>query len=217
MSQRLNPVPLTAPLYPGIVNQNPRGIGLLSLIAEDFRTHDSSFLSPGFWAVAVHRFGNWRMGVRSPWLRAPLTLAYRTSFHGVIALWGIELAYNVKVGRRLRLGHHGCMQIGAREIGDDVIIQHSVTMGLRQRYAEAFPTIGNGVEVGPGACIVGGVHIGEGSYVGANTVVVHNLRPGSAVLGIPPRPLDLRALATPAAPAPEHEEAPTPAGEPAAS
>jgi serine O-acetyltransferase len=178
----------------GDTNANPPGIGLLALLAEDFESHERDVLSPGFWALALHRFGNWRMGLRSKLLRAPATLLYRGAFHGVVALWGIDLPYNIKVGRRLRLGHHGCMILGARELGDDVVIQHSVTIGLRQRNARAFPTIGNRVEIGAGACIAGAVHVGDDCYVGPNTVVMRNLRAGSAVLGIPPQPIDVKKL-----------------------
>ena len=183
-----------ASMMRGEENQNPAGIGLLDLLAEDLDTHRNDMLSPGFWAVALHRFGNWRMGLRSKLLRTPFTVAYRVGFHGVVALWGIDLPYNVKLGRRVRIERHGCVLLGAREIGDDVVIRHSVTMGLRERYAAAFPTIGNRVEIGPGACIVGGVHIGDDCYIGANTVISLNVRAGTAVLGIPPRPVDLSAL-----------------------
>jgi acetyltransferase-like isoleucine patch superfamily enzyme len=51
------------------------------------------------------------------------------------------------------------------------------------------------VELGPGVCIVGNVKIGDGSYVGANTVVNRDLPPNSAVLGIPMRSIDLDKLA----------------------
>ncbi len=44
-------------------NMNPAGMGLLALLREDLRTHDGKILEQGFWAVAVHRFGNWRMGL----------------------------------------------------------------------------------------------------------------------------------------------------------
>ena len=175
--------PVDAPL--GDRNANPAGLGLLSLLAEDFRTHGRDPLSPGFWAVAVHRFGNWRMSVKPKPLRAPLTLAYRTAYYGVIALWGIDLPYNVKIGRRMRLGHHGCMVLGAGEFGDDVTIQHTVTIGLLRRNETKVPKVGNRVEIGPGACIVGGVQIGDGCFVGANTVVNRDLPPKSRVLGIP--------------------------------
>ncbi len=185
---------------------NPTGISLLALLAEDFATYRRDPLAPGFWAVVVHRLGNWRMGVRTKLLRAPLTLAYRAAFHTVLALWGIDLPYNVKLGRRVRIEHHGCVLMGAREIGDDVVIRHSVTMGLRQRGTRASPKIGNRVEIGPGACILGGIQIGDDCVIGPNTVVANHMRPGSALLGIPPRSVDLAEL-----------EAQARAGDPSAS
>lgn len=181
---------IDASLLPGDRDENPEGIGLLALLAEDFATYQRDPFAPGFWAVAVHRFGNWRMGVRTKLLRAPLTVTYRVAFHGVVALWGIDLPYNVKIGRRLRIMHHGCLMVGARQIGDDVVIRHAVTLGLRERSGRGFPTIGNRVEIGPGACIVGNVKVGDDAYIGANTVIANNVRPGVALLGIPPLPID---------------------------
>jgi len=177
--------PVDAPI--GDRNANPGGIDLLPLLAEDFRTHGRDILSPGFWAVAVHRFGNWRMSVKAKPLRAPLTLAYRAAYYGVVALWGIDLPYNVKIGRRLRLGHHGCMVLGAGEIGDDVSVRHNITIGLSRRNETKVPKIGNGVEIGPGVCVVGDIQIGDGCFVGPNTVVNRNLPPNATVLGIPLR------------------------------
>jgi serine O-acetyltransferase len=171
----------------GDVNGNPRDIGPLALLAEDFRTYDRDPLAAGFWAVTVHRMGNLRMAIKPKWLRAPATVAYRAAYRGVIALWGIDLPYNMKIGRRFRLGHHGCVHIGAREIGDDVTIQHSVTVGLIRHNTLRFPTIGNRVEIGPGAAIVGSIHVGDDSFVGANTVVGRDLLPASKVMGIPMR------------------------------
>ena len=51
------------PLNRGDRNRNPPGIGFIALLREDLRTHDGDLLEQGFWAVAVHRFGNWRMGI----------------------------------------------------------------------------------------------------------------------------------------------------------
>lgn len=188
-----------ASLPPGDRDENPHDIDLLELLAEDFRTYGRDPLAPGFWAVAVHRFGNWRMGVRSKLLRAPLTVAYRAAFHSVIALWGIDLPYNVKIGRRVRIDHHGCVLLGAHRIGDDVTIRGSVTVGVRQRGGLAFPTIGDRVEIGPGACIVGGIRIGDDCVIGPNTVIAYSMRPGTALLGIPPRPIQIAELEQPRA------------------
>ena len=55
-------------------NHNPAGMTFWALLREDFATHGRSLLEPGFWAIALHRFGNARMGVRPKLLRAPLSL-----------------------------------------------------------------------------------------------------------------------------------------------
>ena len=197
-------------------DHNPRDISLLALIREDLRTHDDDLLAPGFWAVCLHRLGNARMNVRIGALRAPLSAAYQAAFHGVIALWGIDIPYNVQIGRRLRIEHHGCLMIGARSIGDDVTIRHSVTIGLQQRGGSAFPVIGNRVEIGPGACIVGGIRVGDDAYIGPNTVVARHVPAGTALIGIPPRKVNLEQLqgVTPAAAVPTAPSADVPSPAP---
>jgi serine O-acetyltransferase len=180
------------PSIKGTRDQNPKEIGLFALLSEDLETYGHRFSAPGFWAVALHRFGNWRMGVQHKAVRAPLTLAYRTGFQLVRSLWGIDLPYDVKLGRRLRLDHHGSITIGARAIGNDVVIRHSVVIGvLRRGGGDDKPTIGDRVELGPRACVVGAVTIGDDTFVCANTVVPFNVPAHSTVLGVPARIVDL--------------------------
>lgn len=182
------------PLQAGDTNQNPPGIGFLALVREDFRTHHRDVLSPGFWALAVHRFGNVRMDVRSGWLRAPLSFVYRIAFEAVIGFFGIELPYNARIGRRFCIGHHGGVHVGARSIGDDVHIHHTVTIGLAKKSERGTaPRIGNRVEVGPGACIIGDVDVGDDCYIGANTVLGFSIPAGTSVIGVPARIANLDA------------------------
>jgi serine O-acetyltransferase len=174
-------------------NENPPDIGFFALVAEDFRTHDRDPLDLGFWAVALHRFGNWRMEIRWKVLRAPLTLVYRTSSLLLDWFWGVDICYSVKLGRRVRLWHHGCMYLGARSIGNDVHIRHGTTFGLLQRdQPDKKPVIEDRVDVGVGACILGDVTVGHDSVIGANTVVVRDVPPHSTVFGVPGRPVDLK-------------------------
>ena len=175
----------------GDQNQNPSGISFPALVAEDFATHGRSLRSPGFWALAVCRFGNARMSVKSKLLRAPLTLAYRTAHQAVLALWAIELPYNARIGRRLRVLHHGGVWLGAWSVGDDVTIQNTTTIGLKRKGADRSPMIGNRVEIGPGACIVGDIKVGDGAFIGPNTVVTDDVPPGATILGNPGRLVDL--------------------------
>jgi serine O-acetyltransferase len=176
-----------APLPRGDRDENPQGIGLLALLAEDYRTHDRK-LEAGFLAVAVQRLGNARMCVRFKPLRAPLTILYRLMYAAVILLWGIDLPYTTKLGRRVRIWHHGGIWLGARAIGDDVHIRHNSTFGLLSRSdVNAKPIIGNRVDIGVGACILGAVTVGDDCVIGANSVVIRDLPPGSVVMGVPAR------------------------------
>jgi serine O-acetyltransferase len=177
-----------SPMQSGEENANPSGLSLWSLLREDFETHGGHWTSPGFWALAVHRLGNWRMSAPVR-LRPPLTVAYRAARRGVVMLWGIDMPYSVPVGRRLRICHHGGVHLGAWSVGDDVTIRHSVTIGvagLSDRAARS-PIIGNGVELGPGASVLGTVTVGDGAYVGPNAVVVSDVPPAASAMGVPAR------------------------------
>lgn len=170
-------------------NLNPPDLSLLALLREDARTHETIFCQ-GFLAVAVHRIGNWRMGLPRL-LRPPFTVLYNVLF--LLALWTarIELPYICKVGRRARLWHHGGSVLGALAIGDDCQIRHNVTMGLANHGdpLTAIPLIEDRVLIGAGACILGPITVGHDSVVAANAVVIHDVPPYSIVGGIPARVL----------------------------
>jgi serine O-acetyltransferase len=108
----------------------------------------------------------------------------------VILLWGIDLPYTTKLGRRVRIWHHGGIWLGARAIGDDVHIRHNTTFGLLSRSdVSTKPIIGNRVDIGVGVCILGAVTVGDDCVIGANSVVIRDLPPGSVVIGVPARPV----------------------------
>ena len=83
-------------------NLNPPGIGFLALLREDLKNHGGTVFEQGFWAVAVHRFGNWRMGFPKI-LRAPMTVLYRLMYLFVECAAGISLPYTIRLGRRVRI------------------------------------------------------------------------------------------------------------------
>ncbi len=175
------------PLNRGDRDGNPRGQSLLALLREDLHAHDGNPLEQGFWAVAVHRFGNWRMG-RPKVIRAPLTLVYRLLNKWVEWTCGISLPYTVRLGRRVRIWHHGGMILHARSIGDDVQIRQNTTFGLADpRRPGEIPTIGDRVDIGCGACIIGGVSVGPGAKIGANAVVLADVPEGATAVGVPAR------------------------------
>jgi serine O-acetyltransferase len=165
------------------------GLGLFAQIREDWIAHGRDWTRPGFRAVAVHRFGNWRMGVRPKLLRAPLSVLYRTMFRKCRNVYGIELPYSVKLGRRVVFEHQGGVVIhGNCEIGDDSIIRQGVTLGNRtpDRPLDA-PRLGRRVNVGAGAVIIGAITLGDDAQVGANAVVLKDVPAKAMAVGVPAR------------------------------
>lgn len=174
------------PLPDGSRNMNPPGIGFWALIREDYLTNEASLASQGFLMLFIHRFGNWRMDVRPRLLRAPLTTAYRVLNKMAQVCFGMKLDYTVKVGRRVKLEHFGGMILGAREIGNDVTVRQNTTFGIRSvDDLNAKPVIGDAVDIGAGAVIVGNIRIGENCIIGANSVVYASVPAGSVVSGVP--------------------------------
>jgi serine O-acetyltransferase len=173
------------PLDHGAHNLNPPGIGLFALLREDLRTHEGRLFEQGFWAIAVHRFGNWRMGLPKL-LRMPCTLVYRFLFKWVEWTCGITLPYTVKLGRRVRIWHHGGMILHAAAIGDDVHIRQNTTFGIaRKDRLHELPTIEDRVDIGCGVAILGAVTVGHDSAIGANAVVLKDIPPRSVAVGVP--------------------------------
>jgi serine O-acetyltransferase len=172
----------------GRFDQNPPGLSFFQLLREDLETHEGNWMSQGFWAIAVHRFGNRRMRVRSRWLRLPLTIVYRIALKLIEWLCGISLAYTVKVGRRVRIWHQGGMVLGALSIGDDVHLRQNTTIGVRRRGDPRWmkPVIESGCDIGAGAVIVGPVVVGQGSIIGANVVVAEDIPAYSIVTNAKP-------------------------------
>lgn len=169
------------------IGANPSFSGMLRLIREDLAAHGGDWTRPGFKALAVHRFGVWRMTISPKLLRAPLSVIYRYFYRRVRNIYGIELPYSVRVGRRVVIEHQsGIVVHGATVIGDECIIRQNCTFGVRRmdELAKA-PVLGRGVDVGAGAVILGAVNIGDFARIGANAVVLCDVPAGAAAVGVP--------------------------------
>lgn len=167
--------------------QETVALGLWQQIKEDWEAHGRDWTLPGFRAVAIARFGVWRMTIQPKLLRAPLSILYRALYRHVRNVYGIELPYTVKLGRRVIIEHQGAIVIhGYCSIGDDSIIRQGVTIGNRylDRPFEA-PQLGARVNVGAGAKILGGVTIGSDVNIGANAVVLSDIPSDQTAVGIP--------------------------------
>jgi len=109
-------------------------------------------------------------------------------------LFGIEIAVRCPIGKGLFLPHTQGTVIGAWSIGENATIFQGVTLGAKEldfSYNESSrPTVGDGVTIGSGAKVIGGLVLGSDSRVGANAVVLNDVAPGSVVVGIPAKVVD---------------------------
>ncbi len=166
-------------------------IGLFGIWKEDLAAHEGDWMRPGFRALAVHRFGVWRMGVRSRILRAPLSLVYRFLFRHCRDRYGIELPFSAWIGRRVIFEHqHGIVVHGSSIIGDECVLRQGVTLGNRHlEHPYHAPRLGRAVNIGAGAVLLGRIVLGDRAQVGANAVVLKDVPSGETVVGIPARSL----------------------------
>ena len=139
-----------------------------------------ALLYPGLHAIWAHRVWHalWRRRLR---------FVARAGSQVTRWLTGIEIHPGARIGRRFFIDHGMGVVIGeTAEVGDDVMLYHGVTLGGRQREGgKRHPTLGNGVAVGAGAKILGPVHIGAHSVVGANAVVTRDAPADSVLVGVP--------------------------------
>ncbi len=137
---------------------------------------------PGLHAIWSYRLAHFFWQRRWFWLG-------RWISHWARWLTGIEIHPGATIGRRFFIDHGMGVVIGeTTEIGDDVTLYHGVTLGgTTWRREKRHPTLGNGVIVGTGAKVLGAITIGEGSRIGANSVVLKDVPAHSTVIGIPGR------------------------------
>ena len=172
-------------------------LGLWGHIREDWVTNGRNLMEPGFQALFAYHFGVWGWELSNNKLvRAPFTALYNLMYIFVRNVYGIELHRTCRVGRRFRIAHqHGMVISPLAQIGDDCIVRQNVTIGQYKANGAA-PTLGNNVDVGAGAVLVGPIRIGDGAQIGPNAVITTNVPAGATAFAPPARVISPRAAAS---------------------
>jgi serine O-acetyltransferase len=139
--------------------------------------------------LSIRRYQYWRQaGPGLPRLISKLVvLRYR--FWSVIT--GADIPINGRIGGGLLLLHPNGIVIDQDVvIGTNCTIFQQVTIGdarnSRQK-GQPVPVIGNNVEIGAGAKVLGDIRVGDHAKIGANAVVLQDIPPHAIAVGIPAR------------------------------
>jgi serine O-acetyltransferase len=122
---------------------------------------------------------------------AGIPLAPRVLANVMKVATGIEIHPAAQIGRGLFIDHGSGVVIGeTAEVGDDVTMYQGVTLGgTGFARGKRHPTVGNQVTIGSGAKLLGPIEVGDGSKVGANSVVIHDVPSNATVVGNPGHPV----------------------------
>jgi serine acetyltransferase len=125
---------------------------------------------------------------RPPVWSLPVLCAYRLLVDWVL---GVELPPSVEAGPGLRIWHGTGLVVHANvRLGSDVTLRHNTTLGAKGEAVDAAaPVVGDRVNVGAGAIVLGDLKVGDDAVVGAGAVVVDDVPAGATVVGNPARVL----------------------------
>ncbi len=157
-------------------------------IRADLKTYGGDWTRQGFWVMIVYRFGRWRYTLRNTLARKCCSFFYKFLYKAIQVLTGIELPCEVPVGRNFRIDHFGYVVVsGFAKFGDHCILRSGVVVGLQRTDEPGAPIIGNNVDVGTGAKLLGRITIGNNVLIGANSVVITDVPDNSIAVGVPAR------------------------------
>lgn len=164
------------------------------MVLEDLEANEGALFSPGFHAVAVYRLGQWARSLTQPG-RMLASVIYRVLYVLVRNVYGIEIPANARIGRRLHIAHQSGIVVHPRTtIGDDCLLRQNCTIGVATP-GRLVPTIGDRVQVGAGAVLVGEITIGDDARIGPNAVVMSSVPPGGSAFAPAARVLRPKELA----------------------
>ena len=137
-------------------------------------------LYPGFHALMFYRVSHWLYGHRR-FFCARMVSQWGRGFTG------IEIHPGATIGSGLFIDHGAGVVIGeTAEIGNNVTLYHGVTLGgTGKDEGKRHPTICDNVLIGTGTKVLGPIHIGKNSRIGANSVVLSCIPANATAIGIP--------------------------------
>ena len=98
----------------------------------------------------------------------------------------LKLPCEVDLGRNFVIDHFGGIVLhGGAKFGDNRRIRNGVVVGISHVGDSGAPIIGDNVDIGAGAKVLGPIRIGNNVLIGANAVVIHDIPDNCIAVGVP--------------------------------
>ena len=147
------------------------------------------------WAIWVYRFGRRTMALKPGPIKSLRFWFYWWMFRSVEKLTGISIDCRAVIGPGLRIYHFGNIFIHDRAVlGANCTLRQGVTIGSIGDDGPA-PKIGDNVEFGAYAQVLGGIRIGDNVKIGALSLVLSDVPTNLSAVGVPARVIFRRAKA----------------------
>jgi serine acetyltransferase len=166
----------------------PREVkALISICRADWRANPEN--TKVRLALLLFRVSNWTLHLAKPYraLASPFRAIYKLVVGWII---GIDIPADTSIGPGLRIMHGtGLVVHGKSSIGSGCTLRHGVTIGIKgaQGKLDGAPRLGNSVNVGSGAQILGPITVGDNATIGAGSIVLKNVPAGATAVGNPAR------------------------------
>ncbi len=158
-------------------------------LKEDLARYPKSawFREQSIWAIAVYRFGRWNDSRPHSFSQGLCDRLYWLSFRIVETLTGISFTKEADIGPGLRIYHFGNIFLHSNvRLGSHCTLRQGVTIGNREEGGPV-PTVGDGVDFGAYAQVLGGIKIGDAARIGAMSVVLNDVPADATAVGVPAR------------------------------
>ena len=149
------------------------------------RAGSARWADRSFWIIAIYRLGRRVLAIRNKRLRRLLLLPLLAFGRLIESITRTSLPVFAEIGEGLTISGFGMIFIHSDvRIGRNCRLSRGVTIG-NAREGGPTPIVGDNVEIGAYAQILGGVRIGDGAKIASMSVVLKDIPAGAVAVGIP--------------------------------
>lgn len=182
-----------------MVGENSHGShGVWSLVRMDVARYggwQALWYEQSLWAVLWFRLGCAILLIQPRLLRRLCLLPWYVVFKILESVLGISLPLGLQVGGGLRIWHFGGIFVNrSTVIGRNCTLRQGVTLGSRHDDGPA-PVLGDDVDLGTYAQVLGAVRVGDRARIGSMSVVLVDVPAACTAVGVPARILAARSPA----------------------